>query len=1084
MDPFLIELTTQLSILLKTLWLRFDTQSFKLFWTAKMRLVWSTFVFGASVLVGTSQAQAQCPDYTSYSQTPHDPRSSGVLALPYMRPAPACRTFNSSAVEKVITDMKSLLKDPDLARLFENTFPNTLDTTVKYYNKACLNIIFAKTLITCQIGGKSCVYYYWGQSLSLLINGHFVIFDQDITAQWLRDTANQFAHYHSLLGVDPELAALVKAVINNEARYVAEYPYCGAFQPPPESGLAPTVNDWAIGVTVNPPVDNQTVFECKYELDSLCGFLKLSRSYYQTTKDASFMNNNWRAAIDQIFRVINEQSQASFDENFNFISYYNWTGGAGLGSRYIMDDANVPSLLSLPYLGFLDKHHPAYVATRKLLLSRKNPYYAAGKTFNGVGGPHVDPWHPWPMSHISAIFGTDNDREILQSLYIIANNHLPNKRHIGKQDPYCLVTVNGEKRRTKAIKRGGQHPEWDEELRFTLFEDVDDVLARTAHGDGTPPPPPPKDGKRTKNIKGGKTMKLACYADDPREPDLIGETDVDLTEVLTKGETDEWFTLTNKDKFAGKVYLELTFWSNEPPPEKKVTPKLPKGNKQYAGPGSFVASGDFPASSPSRQGGSRNHGRQNSDVIPSSLRVSGSAANLDLYVAPYERNRNQQMDNLTQEFGDFGFSQHRRRESFPPVPGQYSQAPQFTGGQSTLTFYPPNTYDQGYQYDRPVTPNGQPSHFAQAPASGLYDPYSPYQPAYEIPSTVSTYHPPARGPRHSIPTASSGFMPLPQPSGFVPIPSHISEPSGFMPPVSHTPAPMNYPSQFQSVPQGGYPPPLSHTPAPQTNESYLPQSTSFPQQSFPAAQPYNYPSYGISPSASAPPQQFVPTPAPQSNFVPPATSAPPQLYTGQTASHEGSPVQAPPSQSLPTGQSSRPLPQQPQVVYAQPPVPQQTLTPSQSLPLPATSNQQPSGFVSTQPGTIYPANNAYSSVPPPPPPPPLQYNNSNSVQNVAQLPVPPPPPIQPRRRASLPQPPTTYQQPVYQQPPPPPPVGYFNQIQVPPPPPPPIDNSFNTQNGTYPPGPPPKPPAPVDEHGQWIQPPNTYSTGVHIQQAY
>lgn len=98
--------------------------------------------------------------------------------------------------------------------------------------------------------------------------------------------------------------------------------------------------------------------------------------------------------------------------------------------------------------------------------------------------------------------------------------------------------VNGEKRRTKAIKRGGQHPEWDEEIRFTLYEDVEDVLARTAKGDGTPPPPPPKDAIVKKKIKGGKTMKLACYADDPREPDLIGETVVDLTEVLTKGETD------------------------------------------------------------------------------------------------------------------------------------------------------------------------------------------------------------------------------------------------------------------------------------------------------------------------------------------------------------------------------------------------------------------------------------------------------------------------------------------------------------------------------------------------------------------
>jgi neural Wiskott-Aldrich syndrome protein len=64
------------------------------------------------------------------------------------------------------------------------------------------------------------------------------------------------------------------------------------------------------------------------------------------------------------------------------------------------------------------------------------------------------------------------------------------------------------------------------------------MLARTARGDAAAPLPPPKDDKNNKKFKSGKTMKLACYADDPREPELIGETEVDLTEVLTKGETD------------------------------------------------------------------------------------------------------------------------------------------------------------------------------------------------------------------------------------------------------------------------------------------------------------------------------------------------------------------------------------------------------------------------------------------------------------------------------------------------------------------------------------------------------------------
>lgn len=100
------------------------------------------------------------------------------------------------------------------------------------------------------------------------------------------------------------------------------------------------------------------------------------------------------------------------------------------------------------------------------------------------------------------------------------------------------MSLNGEKRRTKAIKRGGQHPEWDEEIRFTLLEDDTVEQPPPASRNGSPPPPPPKKEKGIMNIKGGKFMGLACYAEDLREPDLIGETKVDLTEVLTKGETD------------------------------------------------------------------------------------------------------------------------------------------------------------------------------------------------------------------------------------------------------------------------------------------------------------------------------------------------------------------------------------------------------------------------------------------------------------------------------------------------------------------------------------------------------------------
>ena len=123
-----------------------------------------------------------------------------------------------------------------------------------------------------------------------------------------------------------------------------------------------------------------------------------------------------------------------------------------------------------------------------------------------------------------------------------SQKNLPNKRNIGKQDPYCIVTLNEEKQRTKVDKRGGQHPEWDQELRFTLFEEIEDGFGVPADGNGSPPPLPPKDSKGPPNIAGGMFMKIACFADDARDPTLIGETSVDLTEALTKGETDGTLT--------------------------------------------------------------------------------------------------------------------------------------------------------------------------------------------------------------------------------------------------------------------------------------------------------------------------------------------------------------------------------------------------------------------------------------------------------------------------------------------------------------------------------------------------------------
>jgi meiotically up-regulated gene 157 (Mug157) protein len=69
----------------------------------------------------------------------------------------------------------------------------------------------------------------------------------------------------------------------------------------------------------------------------------------------------------------------------------------GLGNSALMDDANIPSLLSLPYLGFCGPDDPVYRATRELVLSRTNPYYYTGRHAAGVGSAHTEAGWVWHL---------------------------------------------------------------------------------------------------------------------------------------------------------------------------------------------------------------------------------------------------------------------------------------------------------------------------------------------------------------------------------------------------------------------------------------------------------------------------------------------------------------------------------------------------------------------------------------------------------------------------------------------------------------------------------------------------------------
>ncbi|TVX98687.1 glycoside hydrolase family 125 protein [Cohnella terricola] len=88
----------------------------------------------------------------------------------------------------------------------------------------------------------------------------------------------------------------------------------------------------------------------------------------------------------------------------------------GFGNYILMDDANVPSLLSIPYLGYADESDPIYRNTRRFVLSEDNPYYHEGKYAKGIGSPHTPPGFIWPISLAMQALTSRDDAEIRELL--------------------------------------------------------------------------------------------------------------------------------------------------------------------------------------------------------------------------------------------------------------------------------------------------------------------------------------------------------------------------------------------------------------------------------------------------------------------------------------------------------------------------------------------------------------------------------------------------------------------------------------------------------------------------------------------
>jgi uncharacterized protein len=219
----------------------------------------NTGILGAGLLLkdlSFAQASAQFP----------------VVRVPYEK-----RKFHSKAVESAIAEFQSKVANKELGWLFENCFPNTLDTTVDFE----------------MVNNRPDTYVITG----------------DIDAMWLRDSTAQVWPYLLLIKKDPELQQLIAGVINRQAKCILKDPYANAFYKDENKE-----SEWKSDLTKMQP----GIHERKWEIDSLCYPIRLAYNYWRLTNDESPFDMHWKDAIKAILQTFREQQRKNGNGPYSF----------------------------------------------------------------------------------------------------------------------------------------------------------------------------------------------------------------------------------------------------------------------------------------------------------------------------------------------------------------------------------------------------------------------------------------------------------------------------------------------------------------------------------------------------------------------------------------------------------------------------------------------------------------------------------------------------------------------------------------------------------------------------------------------
>ncbi|KAM0750609.1 hypothetical protein T439DRAFT_325669 [Meredithblackwellia eburnea MCA 4105] len=555
-------------------------------------------------------------------------------------------------------------------------------------------------------------------------------------------------------------------------------------------------------------------------------------------------------------------------------------------------------------------------------------------------------------------------------IVVLKAQNLPNKVKIGKQNPFATLTYSIHKKRTQTIERGGQTPEWDDEFRFEIidenaFAEDDDVTGKreelipevvSVSKNGAVFPVPgnggaklQKDGpsspRREAVGQDKRLLRLACYADDPRDPTLIGEIMIDLEPIIKRGASDKWWELQKKGKFAGEVYLEMTFYSNAQPPPKKPQ-VLPSSASAYGGAGSRIEGG-------ADEDGKDEYDYDEDDDPDRKTEFDPNYPDSDVHPLSH------QMSNLSV------------RNSLPPIPTGINGGGGGGGGGSVRPSSPLYNHDPNGVQGGPSSAGGGGRPLPAVPGQrNSYGGAGDYQ-------MLIQQHYAAQG--YAYPPISQSATP----------PPHVvhSSPTSIQPAWQQT-------QQIYGSTTG---PTYSGIPAPPLPP--IPPAGSFsPPPIPPIPTPYNpYATYAPATFSPSPPVPPVPPPIPSSFYNPNGTS-PVESTTSTTLAQLGIPPPPPPPPELlayaGTASISNPLSGSIGVT-AYPALPHGYPIPPVPPPMPPQPPATPAAYSTA---AAIPTYGGYPPAPLPPPVPPTPPTwGGAGAGNVSQgyPPMPPPPPQPP-----------------------------------------------------------------------------------------